>query len=112
MKIVNHQTFLSLPAGTLFSEYEPHVFSGFHIKGDTIDGDYVSTLELSSEIKCDNCDEYGMLLTRALDTGESLDMDFESFSRDGCYNYDQLYAVYDKEDIQALIAALQRCLNV
>ncbi|GAH13600.1 unnamed protein product, partial [marine sediment metagenome] len=32
MKIVNRKTFLQLPIGTLFSEYEPCVFYGLFIK--------------------------------------------------------------------------------
>ena len=44
-----------------------------------------------------------------IDSGE-FKWDLESIGRDGLYEMDQLFAVYDKEDVQMLIAQLSKCL--
>jgi len=41
---------------------------------------------------------------------ESVEVDFENTSRDGMFEDEQLYAVYEKEDVEKLIARLQQTL--
>jgi len=60
----------------------------------------------------DLCNGHG-----ACDTGEMIqlfdsgkfEMDFEVSDRDGCFNYDQLFAVFSEDDVSKLIKAI---LNV
>lgn len=110
MKIVNLETFRKMPPNTLFAKYQPCVFEELEIKGETWEHDFLVSANLSSAIKCSGSAEFGELLDRAERTGESLVMDFESEGRDGCFEKDQLFAVWEEADVRALIERLKRCL--
>lgn len=111
MKIVNLETFRKLPPNTLFAKYQPSVFEELEIKGETWEHDFLVTSSLSSAIKCSGTEEFIDLLDRAEKTGESLAMDFESEGRDGFFDKDQLFAVWEEADVLALIERLKRCLT-
>lgn len=110
MKIVNLETFRKMPPNTLFAKYEPCVFEELEIKGETWEYDFLVSSSLSSAIKCSGSDEFSELLDRAEKTSESLAMDFETEGRDGCFDKDQLFAVWEEADVLALIERLKRCL--
>jgi hypothetical protein len=110
MKIVNLKTFRALPPNTVFAKYEPFVFSELEIKGETWGSDFLVASSLSSAIKCSGAGEFIELLERAEKTGESLAMDFESEGRDGCFEDNQLFAVWEEVDVVALIQRLKLCL--
>lgn len=109
MKIVNLQTFRSLPANTVFSKYEPCCFDDLCIKGETLDHDFL-VQQISDSIECSGSDEFADKLFRAADTGESVSFDFDCEGRDGLYEDDQLYAVWEPDDVRALIERLSQCL--
>lgn len=110
MKIVNLEAFRQMPSNTLFAKYEPCVFEELEIKGKTLEHDFLVTSSLSSAIKCSGWTHLGDLLDQAERTGESLAMDFETEGRDGCFEKDQLFAVWEEADVLALIERLKRCL--
>ena len=110
MKIVNLETFRKLPPNTLFAKYQPCVFEELEIKGETWEYDFLVSSNLSSAIKCSSSTEFVELLDRAEKTGESLEMDFDSEGRDGCFEKEQLFAVWEEADARALIERLKRCL--
>jgi hypothetical protein len=110
MKIVNLKTFRELPPNTVFAKYEPCVFNELQIKGDTWECDFLVTSNLADAIKCSGSGEFGELLDRAEKDGISLEMDFDTEGRDGCFEDDQLFAVWEKADVRALIERLKLCL--
>lgn len=109
MKIVDRKTFLSLPPETLFSKFRPCIFEEMCIKGETWGSDFL-VQQLADSIDCSGSGEFSDILFRAPISGESIPMDFESQGRDGCFNEDQLFAVWEPHDVEALIARLSRCL--
>ena len=117
MRLVNRVAFLALPAGVLFSKYEPCVFDPLCIKGDTIhslsDDTAIDWYEqqIHDAIDCLGSADFADQLLVAQETGESVPMDFECEGRDGMFEDDeQLFAVWEADDIAALIARLQRCV--
>lgn len=111
MKIVDLKTFRMLPEGTVFAKYQPCVFDELQVKGETWDVDYLCT-SLSGNIKSSDSRECWDLLESArLDSEISLTLNFDSEGRDGCFEDDQLYAVYEKKDVQEFIEKLTRCLK-
>ena len=98
-----------MPENTLYSKYEPCVFGELQIKGESWSCDFLTTSGLSSSVKCSGSDEFFELLERAKNTSESLAMDFDSEGRDGCFNKDQLFAVWENNDIESLIKRLNLC---
>lgn len=92
MKIVNFKTFIAMPAGVIFSYYQPCIFEGLWRKEETINhndgdppGDYFQT--------------------SLLPTFDSMSQDVELsdlMERDGAFDYDRLYAVYEADDVARL----------
>lgn len=112
MKIVNREAFLALPAGTIYSEYEPSFFTGLFVKTSSpgyFTDDY-GEQELIGNVKADSSEERFGILDEAEANGVPFALDFHSGSRNGMYEGKQLYAVYEKADIEGLISVLQDCL--
>lgn len=117
MKIVNRTTFLAMPEGTVYAKYQPSIFEGLCIKGDTIsrldDGvaiDWFYQDIGADAIESHDSGEWGALLEESELTGRELEMDYDMQGRDGCFEDDQLFAVLSKKDVAQLIERLQRCL--
>ena len=108
MKIVNLDAFLALPAGTVFSKYEPCVFGDLMIKGASIEGtkDFFHQ-QIADAIEADGSDAFFAFLDEAEHGGRELAMDFDCQSRDGLFESKQLFAVWSRDDVLALIARLQ-----
>jgi hypothetical protein len=105
MKILNKIEFLALPEGVLYSEYSPCCFRDIFIKGDTWGNDYLY-IDLVGNVKADSSEDEIEILDNELINGGHVNLDFETFSRDGSFDDDQLYAVYEKKDISELINKL------
>jgi hypothetical protein len=110
LKIVTLEEFRRLPEGTLFMKYEPCVFEGLQAKGETWEHDFLCE-NITYWPDCTGSDDFSDKLTLAQETGESILMNFDSSGRDGCFDDDQLFAVYDKRDIEMLQDKLKRCVQ-
>jgi len=103
MKIVSKQEFYKLPSGTLYSDYNPCIFDGLKIKGDTIgDGSPIDYF-------------YQDLIGNVEATSDPRDiafmLDFCCEERDGLYDNNATYAIYAKEEILALANKIMRCVG-
>ena len=112
---MNRDTFIRLPEGTVFTEWAPDWFGTLKIKGSSITWDYQDgndyfELELV-DIEAHSSSSRFDILERAVNTGASVTMSFKETSRNGCFEYDQLYAVWDRRDIEGLIARLSQSLD-
>lgn len=110
MKIVNRAQFLALPPNTLFSKYSPCFFGELEIKGQTWGdcNDFLSQ-QVSDAIACTGSEDFSNKLEDAQESGDSLAMDFQCMGRDGCFDADQLFAVWEPADVAALIERLKPC---
>lgn len=112
MRIVNLDEFLKLPPETLFHKYTPQCFEGMEIKvGNSGVMDFVIDNLFGAIANTSSDDIYEKLNAACEDSSVSLKMDFEYTGRDGSFDEDQLFAVYEQDDIKALIARLQKCLK-
>lgn len=108
MKIVNLETFRSLPNGTVFSKYEPCYFDGLKIKVDTWDSDFLYQ-DLIGNIDADSTEDFTEKCDSASEDGNSIPLDFQCSQRDGLFEKNQLFAVYEKDDLIGLIIRLEEC---
>jgi len=106
MKIVDLMTFLTMPAGTLFSKYQPCVFDNFCIKGDNIGEMDFGYQDLVGAVDGKYEGEVAFLLEDSQYNGTSVPLDFDCGSRDGCFDEKQLFAVWELKDLEQLIARL------
>lgn len=110
MKIVNREEFLKLHSGILFSEYEPCAFYGLFIKQESTNhNDYYETA-LIGNVDYDSSEDFVDVLLAAQENKTSVKLDFDCCGRNGMYDDNQLYAVYEKEDIEGLINVLKQCV--
>jgi hypothetical protein len=108
MRIVNREQFLKLPAGTLFSKYEPTIFGDLSIKDDTCDGvDDFFYISIADAVDANGTEGFVDTLDRAEKEGSSFSLDLETVSRDGLFDKGQLFAVWESQDVNMLIARLQ-----
>lgn len=115
MKIVNRNTFLTMPSGLLFQKYSKTGNLGdLEIKACTPGKwtpDFLSVQLTSAWPKGpDNSDQFVEKWAN-IENGESFTFEYEIASRDGLYEEDQLFCVYDKEDVEALIKQLTNLIN-
>ena len=108
MKIVNRRAFLEMPAGVLFSNYERCFFGDLSIKGETLDGIDFYVQQITDAVKCNNSGEFYEILFDAEMNGTSFVLDFECEGRDGLFDKCQLFAVWEPQDVAALITKLQQ----
>lgn len=113
VKLVNRRTFLALPAGTVFQKYGDFGRQSVSIKHDTTpcssDFWYVDLAEPWPE----NCQDSGQFfdMQEAFQNGDNFGpLDFECLARDGRFYKDQMFAVWNSNDVVRLINALQESL--
>lgn len=102
MKIINRTAFLALPAGTVFSKYRPCIFGELLIKGDTINENDFYHQQIADAVKTAPGIDFSDLLLAAQENGNSIAMDFNCQGRDGLYDEDQLFAVWEEYDVSQL----------
>jgi hypothetical protein len=106
MKIVDRKTFLAMPPGVVFNKFSFGNLGEPCIKGETWGNDFL--VQYLDTLECDPGIEY--LNTRfRLEKGESIPLDFNCQGRDGLFEDEQLFAVWDGTDVAALIERLTAC---
>lgn len=114
MKIVSRVEFLEYPPGTLFSKYAPCHFGPLRIKGETIwltaddsvHDFYYQCVEDSVE-----CTDFIEEMI-AYKEGQTLRFNLEMENRDGLFDGEQKFAVWDREDLVGLMRRLDAALLV
>lgn len=99
MKILKFDEFIKLPKGTIYSYYEPCLCVGLYRKGDSIkhpDGIFRDYFEASVVPFCEQGDD------PVVDGIEG---------RWALFEYDQLYAVFDADDIMEAVSMLTSSLD-
>lgn len=111
VKIVNRKTFLEMPPGTLFQNYRPCTSGSLCAKDETMGNDFLlQPLEGVSAMEWDSSDQMVERLEEMRDNGASHPLGLDCLGRDGCFDNDQLFLVWERADVEALIARLQSAL--
>lgn len=107
MKIVNRKDFLNTPKGTLWSYYEPSVFRDLNVKTSdkhSMDFDFVY-FGLIGEFNAPNTETY-FDICRQMEQGKSVPISLEETQREGLFDEDQLFLVYENDDIKKMVDML------
>lgn len=105
MKLLNLEDFIKLPAGTIYKRSSSSVLE---IKGDWVseDGrDWSSTLFAAD---CGN--DYDIHI--GLMIGESYPIQVDMYGRDGCFEQDVQFLIYEKWDLEQLRQIIDRAIAV
>lgn len=114
MRIVDRKTFLSLPANTLYRKYGRVYFGELEVKESDAgewDSDWVASTFEGWVSGIDDSYELAAFLIKAESGDVDFRFDLNCSGRDGLFEDDQLFAIYDKEDVKQLIERLQGILD-
>lgn len=106
MKVVNLEQFLMLPYGTVFSKFQPMCFEELEFKTDNAGRIDYRSVRLTAAIE----EEHRDLLDET-DLQASVPMDFGIETRDASFDESQLFAVWERSDIEGLRERLLWCLE-
>ena len=97
---------MKMPSGTVFSYYEPCIFTQLMIKAD--DGGWGNDFLIDNLIGAVENESSGDFSEKCgrMERGESLPVDFDFTGREGLFDDDQLFAIYEEEDKKKLIKRL------
>ncbi len=100
MKLLNREAFLKLE-DVLFCKYEPYTFDTLLIKGETrAYGDfYYKKLFVLKESEEDDASESYILANQSFEESKEGFIDLDGWYRDGLYDKDQLFVVFDNEEV-------------
>ena len=105
MKLLNREQFVDLPAGTI---YKKSSGSELEIKGDWVseDGRDWSCTQFAAHCDHDQDTHIGLMI------GESYPICTEMYGRDGCFESDAEFLIYEKWDLQQLKLAIDRAISL
>lgn len=108
MKIINLETFLQYPNGTVYSKYQPCCFEGLMIKRDNC-----NKIDFFYSNLIGNIEDFNKFFDESKPpfTKDAIKLDFEIMGRDGMFEINQLFAIYEDHDIDNLIKALKGGFN-
>ena len=113
MKIVDRQTFLQMPAGTIYAKVSmgAYDFEAVEIKSNTVSGVDWYSQRLVGDFVGDKDSNDWLDSVEAMHNSEERAVDLDIECRDGLFDRDQLFAVFDKTDAEALLARIAAALQ-
>lgn len=111
MKIISRAEFLGMPPMTVYQKYEPCFFGPIEIKMGTCGTNDWFILEGTDQPTFDDAIDSGRWgeCCQRMEGGESIPVIMGVECRDGCFDNDQLFAIWERADLSELIAKLAEC---
>lgn len=121
MKIVDRKTFLSLPAGTVYAKWgtagrypkdQDLTYSEVAVKGETVAGvDWVEEPLLACPEDCTNSEQWSDAMFAAINGIPTAPLRIgDDGGRDGLFDEEQLFAVFERVEVGRLVALFQNSL--
>lgn len=108
MRIVDLATFMAMPRGTVYQKFEPVAFGPIEIFGGPFSTrDFISCDFTTCPLENDGIDDLLRRVDGMIDEGASHPVCFDDWQRDSGHDPDQLFAVWEDADLEALIAQLR-----
>lgn len=111
MIIVDRETFMAMPAGTIFAKYKPCIFGELSIKEDTWETDFLVQDVIPFFVENNDTGDWIDTLTKAEQGISSPPLDYDRCGRDGMFDKGQLFAVFERRDVKDLIGRLTKALE-
>lgn len=106
MRIASRAQLIEMPVGTVFTPCVPQVAEGLFIFGGKCGPDFLE--ECLIGVQGSGSSEHESRLWDKMIAGESIDVEYGVYGREGSFDDKQLYLVYEQADVRKLIAALHR----
>ncbi len=114
MRIYNRTEFMKLPEGTLYAKGQPWYFGDICVKGETVVWDGVNGDWYVHSFNWVDSDDTGVAIDRLnemKDNGASYPMQ-DSICRDGMFDNDDLFLVYEQDDLERLKGFVDRAIGM
>lgn len=107
MRVVDRKTFIGLPVGTIFCKGKPWVFGSLCIKGESLQNDWFYCDP--SWVDAHDSGQAFARLEEMLAAGAAYPGE-DAESRDGCFDNDEIFLVYELSDLIRLEKAIQTAI--
>lgn len=114
MRLYNRQEFMKLPAGTIFAKGKEWYFESIDVKDETCvhEGKNIDFFVHGLDwVDADSSDQAFERLEDMKTNGTSYPMQ-NSISRDGCFDEEDLFLVYEKKDLKRLQVMIEKALTL
>lgn len=109
MRVYKRDDFLKLPAGIIFSQGNKWCFQDISVKGETLTNDFMYMDFCTLEAQ--NSDMLFTQLEDSLENGTSYTIN-ESYTRDGYFDDQDVFLVFEKDDISKMEGLLNESMTV
>lgn len=109
MKIYKREAFLKLPGGTIFCKGQPWFWGQISIKADSLPNDYIE-MELNT-IESNDSGDIVRKYEEMLESGANYPLTDDYYGRDGCFDDEDLFLVYEVADLFILKGIIENCIN-
>ena len=121
MKIVDRKTFLAMPEGTVYAKWgnggeypkdQDLTYGEVAVKGETVAGvDWVEETLMAWPEDCTNSGEWSDAMIAAINGAPTAPLRIgDDGGRDGLFEEAQLFAVFDRIEVERLVALFQNSL--
>lgn len=109
MRVMRRSEFLDQPAGTIYAKGNAWYFGGMEVKGETMGDDWacLDPCWIQAESAEAAFDRLDAMLERGTSGAGRAD-----FGRDGCFEPDALFLVFERADLEALRGLVDGALAV
>lgn len=109
MRVVNRETFLKLPAGTVYAKGVPWSFNSLCFKGESLGNDWYE--HDPAWVEANDSGEAFDRLERMLHQGASYPME-DAEGRDGLFDADAIFLIFEKADLEKLRGLIDNAISV
>jgi hypothetical protein len=110
MKIINRQEFLNISKKVVYAKYGDEL-GAICIKISNCGLNDFIYQSLTDCIKCNSSEEMFEIMGKAeSNSSYNFSLDFNCEQRDGCFNNEEKFMIWNNYDIIGLMGALQECL--
>jgi hypothetical protein len=102
MKIVNLDQFLKYPEGTIYCKYKPCYMEELEVKGQSLETRDWVCMDLICPVSGDHHTS-----CVKMESGEEVNYESDYYGRDGCFDEEQMFMVYNHEDTDAMIKIIR-----
>lgn len=111
MRIYNRTDFMKLPAGTIYCKGQPWYWGQISIKGETTQFNDFIEMDLAT-FDNDGSGDWVDKQEDMLKNGASYPLTDDYYGRDGCFDDNDIFLVYEAGDLQILKCIIEGALIV
>jgi hypothetical protein len=111
MKILTREELFKQPDFTIFSVYKPCYFTGLYVFGGHFLRDFTQMSLIGNIDYESDLGDFIKVIEESIDNSTSFKLDFEDWMKNGLFDFDEMYAVYEEDDLKELRNIIDKALD-